>query len=251
MSATKTRRRARRQPSEAQKESAKQRRAELIELSRAAKEMLDAGALPEEFEDCQKVNDVLQRMHELDTGESEWNGFQGWKEKGFRIRKGEHGFAVWGKPRKFEREEAPATGEDPVTRSYKAFPIAYLFHRGQVDPSNSSNPGESPATASSNPAPSSAPAGGGASPRCNAELAEKLRGQDSEHVQRAFQHLAPGGILVAIVSEGLFFRKDAKAQAFRDLFDEHGLHEEANPEGSFLGTVTPTGTATRTIVLSR
>lgn len=47
-------------------------------------------------------------------------------------------------------------------------------------------------------------------------------GQDIAHVRRAFDHLAPGGRLVAIMSPGPFYRQDAKATAFRQWFEDLG-----------------------------
>ncbi len=59
------------------------------------------------------------------------------------------------------------------------------------------------------------------------------RGQDMEHVRRAFEHLKPGGRLVAIMSPGPFFRSDAKAQAFRAWFDDLGGDREDIAAGAF------------------
>lgn len=47
------------------------------------------------------------------------------------------------------------------------------------------------------------------------------KGQDADTVMRAWEWLAPGGRLVGLVSEGLFFREDKKARAFRAWMDEH------------------------------
>jgi predicted RNA methylase len=46
------------------------------------------------------------------------------------------------------------------------------------------------------------------------------RGQDAEHVLHAYSLLAPGGILTAIVSPGLFSRADGKAKAFREFLQK-------------------------------
>ncbi|HLJ26704.1 MAG TPA: hypothetical protein VKY85_08335 [Candidatus Angelobacter sp.] len=43
------------------------------------------------------------------------------------------------------------------------------------------------------------------------------RGDDVAHVLHAYKFLAPKGILAAIVSDGVFARKDRKATAFRDF----------------------------------
>jgi hypothetical protein len=61
------------------------------------------------------------------------------------------------------------------------------------------------------------------------------RGQDAEHVRRAFTMLAPGGTLVAVMSEGSFFRSDRKATEFRDWLEAVGGESEKLPEGSFTG----------------
>lgn len=57
--------------------------------------------------------------------------------------------------------------------------------------------------------------------------------QDAAHIMRAWDMVRPGGKLVAIAGEGVFFGTDAKAQAFRDWLDEHGADVEKLPAGSF------------------
>lgn len=76
-------------------------------------------------------------------------------------------------------------------------------------------------------------------------------GQDMDHVQKAFDLLKPGGRLVAIVSEGPFFRDDRKTVAWRSWFNDLGGESERNAEGSFKSSDRPTGVATRTIILDR
>lgn len=76
-------------------------------------------------------------------------------------------------------------------------------------------------------------------------------GQDAEHVMRAFQFLKPGGKLVAITGEGIFFRSDAKAREFRDWLDSVGGTSESLPEGSFKSAFRPTGVNTRMVVIEK
>ena len=57
--------------------------------------------------------------------------------------------------------------------------------------------------------------------------------QDAAHIMRAWDMVRPGGKLVAIAGEGVFFGSDAKAQAFRDWLDEHGADVEKLPAGTF------------------
>jgi hypothetical protein len=59
------------------------------------------------------------------------------------------------------------------------------------------------------------------------------RGQDMEHVRRAFDWLKPGGQLVAIMSPGFTFRSDGKAVEFRAWFEAVGGEVETLPSGSF------------------
>lgn len=59
------------------------------------------------------------------------------------------------------------------------------------------------------------------------------QGQDIAHVTHAFTHcLQPGGQLVAVVSEGPFFRQEQKAVAFRELVDTYGYSVQL-PANSF------------------
>lgn len=61
---------------------------------------------------------------------------------------------------------------------------------------------------------------------------EKL--QDVEHVTVCYERLLkPGGRLVAIMSPAFTFRKEAKAQAFRELLEQLYVTPIENPEGSF------------------
>lgn len=61
------------------------------------------------------------------------------------------------------------------------------------------------------------------------------RGQDIDHVRRAFDVLAPGGRLVSVMSAGTFSRQDKKSVAFRAFLEEVGGTAEALPANSFAG----------------
>lgn len=58
-------------------------------------------------------------------------------------------------------------------------------------------------------------------------------GQDMDHVRLAYECLAPSGRLVAIMSEGTFFRGDKKATEFRAWLDQVGGTSERLPEDAF------------------
>ena len=56
---------------------------------------------------------------------------------------------------------------------------------------------------------------------------------DAAHIMRAWDMVKPGGKLVAISGEGVFFGTDKKAQGFRDWLDTHGAEVEKLPAGTF------------------
>jgi hypothetical protein len=79
-----------------------------------------------------KVNDLLIDMYaqKLGCGKSDFNTFFGWKEKGFKVKKGEKGYAIWSRPKDVIREEK--TGQ-PADDETKFFGLSYMFHKGQVE----------------------------------------------------------------------------------------------------------------------
>lgn len=77
--------------------------------------------------------------------------------------------------------------------------------------------------------------------------------RDAEHVKHAYESLKPGGRLVAIMGEGVFFGKDKKATAFREWLDEVGGDSEKLPEGAFMDANLPatTGANARRVVIEK
>jgi hypothetical protein len=73
---------------------------------------------------------------------------------------------------------------------------------------------------------------------------------DVDHVRHAYGRLAPGGRLVAIMSESPFFRQDSKAEAFRNWLDEVEGESEQLPEDSFKGVEAFRETGVRTRLVS-
>ncbi len=78
------------------------------------------------------------------------------------------------------------------------------------------------------------------------------KGQDVDHIRHAFDCLAPGGRLVAICSEGPFFRKDRRSAEFRCWLEHHRTRTEKLP-AAFSGreSFRQTGVATRMVVIDR
>jgi len=80
------------------------------------------------------------------------------------------------------------------------------------------------------------------------------KGQDIEHIRHAYELLAAGGRLVAIASEGPFFRSDAKSVAFREwLCGLDDAFDEVLPADTFTGVAAfrQTGVKTRLLVLNK
>ena len=78
-------------------------------------------------------------------------------------------------------------------------------------------------------------------------------GQDVQHVRHAFELLARGGRLVAIMSEGPFFREKGNDAEFRAWIDEHGGNHEQLPDDAFRGVEAfrQTGVRTRLVTIDK
>lgn len=77
------------------------------------------------------------------------------------------------------------------------------------------------------------------------------KGQDIDHVMHAYDLLKNGGRVVAIMSEGSFFRSDKKSESFRSWLDEVGGISEKLPEGTFKNAERSTGVNTRLVVIDK
>lgn len=79
------------------------------------------------------------------------------------------------------------------------------------------------------------------------------KGQDIDHVRHAFEIVKPGGRVVAIMSEGVFFRSGKKETAFREWLEEVGGTSVRIPSGAFTGAgaFRQTGVATRMVTIDK
>lgn len=76
------------------------------------------------------------------------------------------------------------------------------------------------------------------------------RGQDAVHVMQMYQLLKPGGKLVAIMSEGPFFRGDKKSTVFRAWLESvHGWSESR--EAAFKTALRSTGVRVRVVEVEK
>ncbi len=78
-------------------------------------------------------------------------------------------------------------------------------------------------------------------------------GQDMDHIRHAYSLLKPGGRIVALASEGPFFRQDKKASDFREWLDRIGAVHEPLAPGSFTGagSFRQTGVNVRKIIIDK
>jgi len=77
--------------------------------------------------------------------------------------------------------------------------------------------------------------------------------RDAQHVRHAYNLLKPGGRLVAIMGEGVFFGQDKRAAEFREWLESVGGTSEKLPDGSFLDPSLPvnTGVNARMVVIEK
>mgnify|MGYP000843959059 CR=1 FL=1 len=77
--------------------------------------------------------------------------------------------------------------------------------------------------------------------------------QDAQHIMHAYSLLKPGGRIVAIAGEGIFFRKDKKSVEFQEFMDEKNGVVEKLPEKTFTDKklYSTTGANARLLVLDK
>jgi phospholipid N-methyltransferase len=76
-------------------------------------------------------------------------------------------------------------------------------------------------------------------------------GQDIDHVNHALSLLKDGGKLVAIVSEGPFFRQYKKDQAFRQMLEEQGALVSRPFKEAFKDSFNSTGVTVRIVTIEK
>ncbi|GAA4493425.1 LPD38 domain-containing protein [Pseudaeromonas paramecii] len=75
--------------------------------------------------------------------------------------------------------------------------------------------------------------------------------QDIDHVRKAWQHVKPGGRLVAVMSAGVEGNSNRKASDFRQWLEDNGGSMERLPEGSFKASDRSTGVNTVMVVMDK
>ena len=89
--------------------------------------------VPAVFRWLPTLNACLEVIYRQQTGQSEFHTFRDWKEKGFMVRKGAHGFMLWSTPKEFKIDTGTVDANgDPEKETVERFALAYVFHAGQV-----------------------------------------------------------------------------------------------------------------------
>ena len=104
-------------------------REKLKELSTEAREIRNSDP---DFSSL-TLNQIIIEVFYLDDINTEFHSFKNWIKLGKRVKKGEKGFVIWGKPlqkdKKDEKQQEPDDNEDK--RDF--WPITYLFSDAQVE----------------------------------------------------------------------------------------------------------------------
>ncbi|WP_434430331.1 methyltransferase domain-containing protein [Aeromonas veronii] len=74
---------------------------------------------------------------------------------------------------------------------------------------------------------------------------------DIDHVRHAYDHLKPGGRLVAIVSAMAGERSNRKNKAFSEWLESLGAEQDMMPEGAFKDSLNPTSVRTKIITIEK
>jgi hypothetical protein len=100
-------------------------RDKLKQLSKVAKQAIKVNG------GYQNVNDYVIRECYTTPENTEFNTFFQWREKGFKVKKGEHAFVIWGAPMKAQKTEHKEKQNDD---EFSFYPLCYLFSNKQVEP---------------------------------------------------------------------------------------------------------------------
>lgn len=105
-------------------EALKEKRKELISISKAVRPLVEEG----EFDTVNEA--IVESVYkEKDSKIKELNTLRQWNKKGYRVMKGEKALLVWGQPRK--AEQVPDGSDEP--EEYKFWPVCFLFANTQVN----------------------------------------------------------------------------------------------------------------------
>jgi antirestriction protein ArdC len=104
----------------------KENRQKLIELSIKAREIREDEGLGDST-----INEIIRLYFYTDDTHQVFNTFWEWKDKGYKVKKGEKAFLFWGSKRKNKQDDQAQSQEE---ETYSFFPLCYVFSNAQVEP---------------------------------------------------------------------------------------------------------------------
>lgn len=104
----------------------KENRQKLIELSIKAREIREDEGLEDST-----INEIIRLYFYTDDTHQVFNTFWEWKDKGYKVKKGEKAFLFWGSKRKNKQDDQAQSQEE---ETYSFFPLCYVFSNAQVEP---------------------------------------------------------------------------------------------------------------------
>jgi hypothetical protein len=110
-------------------ENIQEKRKWLSAISQPYKVLVKAGAID-------SINAAIMEAYKKEFPSATFDTFNGWKSKGYTIRKGAKAFILWGQPRSISKKDAdPRPTQTDQTESENEtefFPVAHLFSSLQV-----------------------------------------------------------------------------------------------------------------------
>lgn len=103
------------------------RKLELIELSTKLKTLVDLG----QYETINKALIAHYKSQNIEI--VEFHSFHNWLSQGFKVKKGEKGYAIWTKPIPKKGSPEQPNPENLTEHKYKFFGMCYLFSNLQVE----------------------------------------------------------------------------------------------------------------------
>lgn len=84
--------------------------------------------------DCPSVNELLIEHYKTESNCKTFKTFHQWKAEGYKVKKGEKAYRVWGSPLKAKKAAEDNEQQKDEEKKYKFWPMCSLFNESQVEP---------------------------------------------------------------------------------------------------------------------
>ncbi len=103
------------------------RRLQLIELSQSLKPFVMLGQFA-------SLNQALIHHYKTQNSEiTDFHSFKHWVLQGYKVKKGEKGYAIWTKPIHKNSSPEQPNPQNPTEHQYNVFGMCYVFSNLQVE----------------------------------------------------------------------------------------------------------------------